>query len=388
MSNYAATGNPGSGTRNISEQIRDEFLLIQNAISSKAERNSTNSVSTTSLTIGTGVKTLVIETGKELVGGQTVSISDTASPAVNYMIGILLSYDSTTGLAQVDVTAFGGSGTKTSWIIGLSNIAGVTLGSNTFTGAQNLSRATVASHATTADIWNASGNQINFTGTATVTAFPSAPQAGASRELVCAGACAFTAGANMLVDGMSLGQTVTCAANDVIIVRAITVTQFRLTRIRYDGYPQKGVGQHSVIVNTGNGYGSTSTRIRRFTTIQENIGSAITYADSATLGASFTINEDGLYEIYYQEHFASTSSTCAGVSLNSSQPTLSISAINAANRVLMFLVGGSADANFCSSSGRILKLVAGDVIRPHNESFAASNTAAILFSIRKISNNV
>jgi len=388
MSNYAPTGNPINGARNISDQIRDEFVLIQNAISSKAERNATNSVSSTSLDIGTGVKTLVIETGKELVGSQNVSIADAANPSANYMTGTLISYDSITGLAQVNVTAFSGSGTKTAWIVGLSNPAGVTLGSNTFTGAQNYARATVASHATTADIWNASGNQIDFTGTATVTAFPSAPQAGASRELVCAGACAFTAGVNMLIDGISLGQTVTCAANDVIIVRAITVTQFRLTRIRYDGYPQKGVGQHSVIVNTGNGYGSTNTRIRRFTTIQENIGTAITYADSATLGASFTINEDGLYEVYYQEHFASASASCAGVSLNTSQPTLGISSINAANRVLMFLVGGSTNADLCSSSGRILKLVAGDVIRPQNENFAASSTAAILFSIRKISNNV
>ena len=52
-------------------------------------------------------------------------------------------------------------------------------GANTFTGAQNFARATVASHATTAGIWAAAGNQIDFTGTATVTAFPNAPQGGA-----------------------------------------------------------------------------------------------------------------------------------------------------------------------------------------------------------------
>lgn len=99
----------------------------------------------------------------------------------------------------------------------------------------NYARATVASHATTADIWTALGNQINWTGTATTTAFPNAPQAGAERILVCAAACSFTAGANMLIDGLSSGETVTCAANDIVIVRAITTTQFRLSRIRYDG---------------------------------------------------------------------------------------------------------------------------------------------------------
>ena len=304
MSNYAATGNPGSGTRNISEQIRDEFLLIQNAISSKAERNATNSVSTTSLTIGTGVKTLAIETGKELVGGQTVSISDTASPAVNYMTGILLSYDSTTGLAQVDVTAFGGSGTKTSWIIGLSNPAGVTLGSNTFTGAQNLSRATVASHATTADIWNASGNQINFTGTATVTSFPSAPQPGASRKLICAAACSFTASSDMIIDGVASGATFVCAANDVVTVEALTVSQFRLTIQRYDGRPPFWTRtRYKFYGHTGAGHGSSSTMKRRLATVVTNTGDAVawTYTDSATLGGKLTFIQPGLYNITYAD---------------------------------------------------------------------------------------
>jgi len=112
------------------------------------------------------------------------------------------------------------------------------LGANTFTGAQNTARATVASHATTADIWAAAGNQINWTGTATTTAFPNAPQAGAERTLICAGACSFTAGANMLIDGVASAATVTCAANDKIVVRAITTTQFMLSRVKADGTAQ------------------------------------------------------------------------------------------------------------------------------------------------------
>jgi hypothetical protein len=108
-------------------------------------------------------------------------------------------------------------------------------------GAHNESRATVASHATTADIWGARGNQINWTGTATTTAFPAAPRPGAKRELICAGACSFTAGANMLIDGVASGNTVTCAANDIVTVRAITTTQFRLTRTKYDGSAQVAV---------------------------------------------------------------------------------------------------------------------------------------------------
>ena len=115
----------------------------------------------------------------------------------------------------------------------------VTAGDLTMTaGAVNGARATVASAATTADIWAANGNQIDYTGTTTCTGFPAAPQAGAERILVCAAAAPFTAGANMLIDGVASGNTVTCAANDIMIVRAVTTTQFRLSRVRYDGLAQ------------------------------------------------------------------------------------------------------------------------------------------------------
>lgn len=98
-------------------------------------------------------------------------------------------------------------------------------------------RATVASHATTADIWSV-GNQIDWTGTETTTIFPNAPQAGAERVLICAGACSFTAGANMLIDGVTSGNTVTCAANDEVTVKAVSTTQFKLWRKKYDGTAQ------------------------------------------------------------------------------------------------------------------------------------------------------
>ena len=104
--------------------------------------------------------------------------------------------------------------------------------------ALNFARATVASHATTADIWGALGNQINWTGTATTTIFPNAPQAGSSRTLICADACSFTAGANMLIDGVNSGDTVTCAANDQMLVQAVSTTQFKLSRTKYDGTTQ------------------------------------------------------------------------------------------------------------------------------------------------------
>ena len=130
----------------------------------------------------------------------------------------------------------------------------------------NYKRITVASAATTADIWTGLGNQIDWTGTVTCTGFPAAPQAGVERVLICAGAAPFTAGANMLIDGVTSGNTVTCAANDIMIVRAVTTTQFRLSRVRYDGAAQAGgtlvllstvTASSSATVDIETGFGAT-----------------------------------------------------------------------------------------------------------------------------------
>lgn len=222
MADYAPTGKPDDLTRYDARALRREFDLIAEAVNSKAGLNAASTVSTTTMLIESpATKTFTVETGKDFAPGQSVYIADTANPGGNNMTGILVSYArDTTGVMVVNVTSKNGSGTKSAWTIGVSNQSGVTLGDNTFTGHQNFARATVASAATTSDIWNAAGNQIDFTGIATVTGFPAAPQAGASRELICAAACSFTAGANMLIDGRLSGETILCAANDVEIGRA------------------------------------------------------------------------------------------------------------------------------------------------------------------------
>jgi hypothetical protein len=79
--------------------------------------------------------------------------------------------------------------------------------------------------------------------------------------------------------------------------------------------------QSSIKVNTANGYGSTNTRIRRFSNVQTSQGTDITYADSATLGASFTINTSGVYSISYTDSFNVTDA--AVITLNDSAPTTS-----------------------------------------------------------------
>lgn len=105
--------------------------------------------------------------------------------------------------------------------------------SKTFTGfAVNTVRATVASHATTSAIWAAAGNEIDFTGSETITDFPDADVAGASRILHCASTPTFTNNANISVQG---AENYTAAAGDIVTVHAITTTTFRVTIEKANG---------------------------------------------------------------------------------------------------------------------------------------------------------
>lgn len=82
--------------------------------------------------------------------------------------------------------------------------------------------------------------------------------------------------------------------------------------------PPSNIG--CVRVYTQNGYGSTNTRIRRWTTVAINQGTDITYADSATLGSSFTINAAGVYACTYADGFSGTTDGIC-ITLNDSNPT-------------------------------------------------------------------
>lgn len=114
------------------------------------------------------------------------------------------------------------------------------LAGGTMTGVLNMTAVAINTALTTVasaaspNIWSG-GNVIDYTGTVTATGFSNAPQAGASRKLICAAAAPFTAGANMLIDGVASGTTYTCAAGDEVEVTAVSTTQFRLRIKRANG---------------------------------------------------------------------------------------------------------------------------------------------------------
>ena len=136
----------------------------------------------------------------------------------------------------------------------------------------------------------------------------------------------------------------------------------------------------SVFLNTANGYGSTNNKIRRFTNTVRNSGPDITYADSASLGATFTINTTGMYSVHYNDQF--NGGAWMGLSLNSTQLTTDIFSITVANILSICVASASGNAAVASFSGY---LTTGDVVRVHtNGTPSGATVAAAQFSIARV----
>lgn len=143
----------------------------------------------------------------------------------------------------------------------------------------------------------------------------------------------------------------------------------------FDSTPAKAC----VRLNTQIGYGSTSTKIPRFSGIAQNQGSDISYADSAILGSSFTINVSGVYAISYSDNLGSNA--VIGISLNSAQLTTNLRDITAANRLCAAMC---YPASVAATVAVTLPLSAGDVIRPHADGTAVNAAAISHFTITRV----
>jgi hypothetical protein len=138
----------------------------------------------------------------------------------------------------------------------------------------------------------------------------------------------------------------------------------------------------SVICDTGNGYGSTlNNRIRRFTNAA-TVGTDITYTDSATDGASFTINTAGIYSIFHSDASSSASVPIIGISKNSNQLTTAIQSITTAHRIAVHTGPGSLSQAIAVSV--TTRLSASDVIRCHSNAIPNGAFAFTQFRIERI----
>lgn len=146
------------------------------------------------------------------------------------------------------------------------------------------------------------------------------------------------------------------------------------------------VGNHCVWAHTGNGFGATNTKHRRYTTVKTNVGTAVTYADSAANGATFTANEDGLYSMTVCDRNATASRDCYfGIAVNSVAGTTNIQG-DANQLIYSYLLSNNITPLTIAH-----KLVVGDVVTVKGGTGAtympdATGQQDSFFIIRKISN--
>jgi hypothetical protein len=135
-----------------------------------------------------------------------------------------------------------------------------------------------------------------------------------------------------------------------------------------------------VTLRTSNGYGSTNNKIRRFLTTVTDTGSDITYADSATLGATFTIETDGIYAISYSDNFSVTE--WLALTLNSTALTTAASVT--ANDAFRITVGVTPGANLAACVSTTRHFSSGDVIRAHTDGTSTGSAVKTNFSIARV----
>jgi len=137
-----------------------------------------------------------------------------------------------------------------------------------------------------------------------------------------------------------------------------------------------------VRLNNPNGLGSTNTTIRRFLNVTTNQGTDITYADSATLGASFTINTTGVYAISYTDTAVNSVSTAMGLTLNCTQNSTTFEQITDNN---VLLSGGVTTGPNFSTASFTGQITAGGVVRATiGGAGTNSYNKSVLFSITRV----
>lgn len=120
-----ATTQAGLATTNGAAQVAlatAQAVAAAASASSAANAPGTSATSATSLTIGLGSKSLVIQTGKAYSVGQFLIVAYTTTPA-NYMQGQITSHNSSTGDLTLNVTSIGGSGTYAAWTVSMNTAA-------------------------------------------------------------------------------------------------------------------------------------------------------------------------------------------------------------------------------------------------------------------------
>lgn len=140
--------------------------------------------------------------------------------------------------------------------------------------------------------------------------------------------------------------------------------------------PQWSESDSAIRLDVGNGVGSTNTQVRRFANNPDNLGTSLSYSDSASLGASVTINETGTYIFEYCD--TATVGGFLSIYIIKNQTT------NAAGSNVLAVA--TIAAGIAASTSGSAYLQKGDVVRAIVNSTANLDSASVnaKFSISKI----
>jgi hypothetical protein len=137
-----------------------------------------------------------------------------------------------------------------------------------------------------------------------------------------------------------------------------------------------------ISVNTSNGLGTNSgNKVLRFANLQQNFGSAIEYISSSTLGDSFLIKENGLYDVSFTNITTLDEYFC--ISVNNPDLTSVMNSIPIVN----VLANGTTDAsNYPETISTQVYLSKGDIVRAQSNGASVSSVWSTVsrFSISKV----
>lgn len=194
-------------------------------------------------------------------------------------------------------------------------------------------------------------------------------------------------------------HTVQFTAASLSIVQAFDFVRPTAERFKYVANTYSTLGTIKARTRVGsevklsnpNGYGSVSTGVRRYANVIRYTGNAITYTDSSTRGALFTINEDGIYIANCSDQNGAASLIEPLILVNAPLSVLA-SPGGAYSSYINYQIGNACyatnSANGSAVSVAPVVLYAGDIVTVY-EGNAQSNAAGstnpnIFFSIVKV----
>lgn len=149
---------------------------------------------------------------------------------------------------------------------------------------------------------------------------------------------------------------------------------------------EASVSDSVVLVETGNGHGSTNNKIRLLTTTTINTGAAFTVAHNATLGTSVTINEPGVYAFHARD-FRGGANGAFALTKNAAGAELTTS--YAAMARTRYVGGMDVIENTAGQQMHLVatdRINAGDIIRMHTNGSSDGTSSGVSLFIRKIGN--